>query len=696
MRLIPDTGTLMLRGNAQWTACALHDTVVLEDIVALASDPTPTSPGLGNAPFTGGFAGLAFDARCRLYHPQPEVGTVETVLWAQTSTLGVHDAPPTPFAIAGTPAPTRPLSLACDAKDLLYIADPDANTVWLVDTWQQEISRAIAFDQAPLDLSACGDAVFVLLADGSTWQLAPCEAPQRTAWPAVADAERLVVTTSVAGGRLAWVLQRAGRVDAMLFALHLIRGLAAPFCTDVVAEPENATYGVRVTLAQRPGEEFLRLYLAGNQPAAQPSLGAPNYDGRGIALAPDGRISYWTARGLRQAAPAKMHYRADGLMFGFALDSGMDQNRWGRMTVEACMPPGTQLRFYAFTRDDLDFTDPVAGIGTGTSVPTMSQQQWDLFVGDGQLLFRDPSQRPLSPVPADGFAFYDAPTMVDPGRYLWLVFEFAGTRSRTPRLRAVDVEYPGHALLESLPRTLWREPAAQAFLFRYLMPLAAMLSEWRDVSSTRHRFLDARISPTESLGWLAGFVGLVLDPCWPESVQRQMIQQAAPLFRTRGTLASLQSMLEILAGGAEVVILENFRLRGGGVYGNGTAQESQAVLGVGYRVGGLIGEPGDAPLEDAGDIDFDDFAHRFSVTIVAALTDAQLACARRLIEMHKPAHTAFTLCTACAGIRAGVGANVGISSVIGKSAGFDVAILGDAALDQGYLLGRPTIAAGAP
>ena len=80
-----------------------------------------------------------------------------------------------------------------------------------------------------------------------------------------------------------------------------------------------------------------------------------------------------------------------------------------------------------------------------------------------------------------------------------------------------------------------------------------------------------------------------------------------------------------------------------------------------------------------------------SVTVVAALDDAQLACVRRLIEHHKPAHTDFTLCTAASGIRAGVGAHVGISSVIGKSAGFETALVGEAVLGAGYLLGRPAL-----
>ena len=37
--------------------------------------------------------------------------------------------------------PQRPLALAADSADYLYLADPDSKAVWLVDTWQQEVAR---------------------------------------------------------------------------------------------------------------------------------------------------------------------------------------------------------------------------------------------------------------------------------------------------------------------------------------------------------------------------------------------------------------------------------------------------------------------------------------------------------------------------------------------------------------------------
>ncbi|WP_313952978.1 phage tail protein [Accumulibacter sp.] len=712
MRLIPDSGFRMLRGSAHWQLCALHDTARVDDLVMLAPAAAVADDGGPGAGFAGGYAGMAFDQRCRLFHPRPEAGAVDYVLWGQTSALGVHDSAPHPFTItaAGTEVdgsitgdlPQRPLALAGDSADYLYLADPDSKAVWLIDTWQQEVARRIEFEQQPRDLAACGAEVFVLLADGSTWQVGPCTEPVRTIWPAVAG-NRLSISAAARGGLLAWVLSKAGQFDATLHALHLGKSIAVPFCTDIASEAEDPEFGTLMIVAQRPGENFLRLRLLANQPTMLPPLMAPHYDGRGIALAPDCRVAYWTAQGLRHAAPARAQYRQRGTLFAFALDAERDQTQWGRLVVEACIPAGTELRFRAFTRDELEFDDPVDGVGLASETPVLSQHTWDHYAGPSQALFRDPSQRPLLPAPAAGFALYDAPLMVSPGRYLWLVFEFAGTRSKSPRLRSARVEYPGHDLLQKLPRTLWREPATRDFLFRYLMAPAALLDEWQAVASERHRLLDARIAPASALPWLASFLGLVLDPCWSAAVQRQMILEAATLFRTRGTLASLKRMVEILSG-AEVVIIEHFRLRGGGVVGNPEVNASQAVLGVGYRIGGAIGGVSGDPLrqalatdqpvglDDPADFDnFDDFAHRFTVSVVAALDERQLDCVRRLIEMHKPAHTDFTLCTADSGIRAGLGAHVGISSVIGRSAGFEQGIMGDAVLGAGYLLGRPEL-----
>lgn len=713
MRIVPDSGTRLLRGRPHWLRCAFQDTALADDIVTLAPLDAADASLPDATPFGGGFAGLVFDRHCRLFHPLPETSRIEYVLWGQQNTLAVHDTQPRPFAVTGAasetggsgaaPLPQQPLALACDAADYLYVADPAAQSVWLLDTWQKEVSRQIAMPGKPLDVVEQGGKVYVLLDTPGWMALTPCDPPQELPWPAeVAAAERLALADD---GR-AFVLRQAGTADAMVICLQepsLQR--VVPFCTDLLIGPTDPDFGALFVFARRPGEDFLCQRLLGRQWAPLPGLYGPQYDGRGIAFAPDGRVAYWTPRGLRHAAPARTQYQQSGYLFGFALDSDLDQNRWGAITVEACIPDGTTLRVHAFTRDDLDYGDALprtapsgealAAIDLEESTPLPSTLAWGFRPEGAQILYRDESLRPLAPAPAEGFAHYEAPVIAPPGRFLWLVFEFGGTRSKSPRLRSARVAYPGHNLLQQLPKTLWRDQRAQDFLERYLMPSAAMLSEWGEVSEQRQRLLNPCVTPSESLDWLASFLGLAMDPCWSERARRAMIAEIAHLFRGRGTLWSLQRMLEILTG-AQVVILERFRLRGGGVIGNAAATSSGAVLGMGFRVGGAIGEVTEIGREVPADAQFDDFAHRFTVTVVAQLSDEQLRCAQRLVEVHKPAHTLFDLCTAGAGTRVGMGLHVGIAAVVGDSSGFEQTVVGDSLLGRGYLLGRPELDRPAP
>lgn len=715
MRLTLDAGTLLMRGRAHWLRAAFEDTTLVDDVVTLAPDtsPLPAGPQAATAPW----AGLAFDTHCRLFHALPEQGALQYVLWGSTTALGVHDDRSHPLVVTGPETeangqplpgadlPVRPEALAVGADDLLYVADPARSAVWLIDLWKQEVTRRIDLPAVPLDLSACGGEVCVLLQDGSTWWLEACEAPRRTAWPAMPGAARLSVNAARQGGHQAWVLTLPGTVQARLVPLHLQHQppYGVPDARDVLSGEDDAEFGTLLVLAMGPGDEFVRLRWLGHQPALLPGLSAPGHDGTALAWAPDGRVAYWTAQGLRHAAPARARYLTSGRVLGHALDSGHDQSTWGRIQIEACVPAGTSVRVWAFTADEIDHDDPLtrtppAGqaltpIALPDETPLLSSWVWAHRADQGaqaQSLYRDDSQRPLARATAEGYALYEAPVMAPPGRYLWLVFELTGTRSKSPRLKSARVDHPGHELLRQLPRTLWREPAARDFLQRFLMPIAAMLDEWDGVSAERHRLLDPRVTPGEALPWLASFMGLVLDPCWSETVQRRMVREAVALFRTRGTVASLRRMIEILTGDAEVIVLEHFRLRGGGVVGQAEVNTSQAVLGVGFRVGGVIGDAEPQPMADAPPVDFDDFAHRFTVTVVATLDAAQLACVRRLIEVHKPAHTHFELCTAQSGIRVGLGTHVGLSTVVGASAGFQPAIVGPAALGEGFVLGgRP-------
>lgn len=697
----------VIRGRALWNRCGFSHTALLDDTVALAP-LAPSALSLADTTaFNGGFAGLSVDRHCRVFHPAGGAA-LEYSLWGTHSSLRLHQDAAKPFRISGpqsetgnfgstAPLPRSIVATACDAADYLYLADPAYPAIWLIDTWQGETARLLPTSSPPRDLAYAGGTVYCLL-DNSWFAISPCDPPQPLPWPSgLGGADRLAVNSR--GEAL--VLLQAGQATAELVSLANTQvRLPVPFATDVLIAEEDPERGLQLVVARRPGEDFLQLRMQGRHFSPLQSLQAPHYDGRGIALAPDGRIAYWTGRGLRHAAPARTQYAEQGLVYGFALDSSLDQTHWGTLRLTACIPEGTQVRLYALTRDDLDFNDPLprsAPAGEALSpvpleerYPLASSAAWQLRAeAAGQSLFKDPSRSPLSS-PSDGFAQYEAPIIAAPGRYLWLVLELTGSRSKTPRLRGLQVDYPAQDLLKLLPRTLWREPAAQAFLSRYLAPAAALLSEWGALADGRQRLLNPQTSPSEALAWVGGLLGLSMEPCWSERAQRLMLQEVSQLFRTRGTLGSLKRMLEILTN-AQVIIIEKFRLRGGGVLGNPSATQSHSVLGMGFRVGGNLGKDADTELVLTAEEAFDDFAHRFNVTLVANLSAEQLGCVRRLIETHKPAHTEFDLCTLASGLRVGVGLHLGVASAIGKSSGFDLLTLGDAVLGKGYLLGRPAL-----
>ena len=728
MRLAPYTGSVGIRGRPQWERCGFAPPVVgaaqaalLGDIVTLAPLPPPTPPSLGDAPFTGGFAGLAFDQHCRLFHPRPDDGGIDYVIWGVQTALSVVKDTTHDFAFTGPETETRgftpddwtvkrPIALGCDESDYLYVADAgDPPVLWLLDIWQHELARRVDLPAPPRDVGVAGGLGYVLFAkaDGSDpgWlTVSPCDPPTRHAWPAgLPAADRIAVAD---GPRGLFVLIGAGTATAEFVALDdtTIRQ-AVPFATDLLLGPRDAD-GVReIVAARRPGEEFLRFQIDRRQISPLGSLQAPNHDGRGIAWAPDGRVAYWTARGLRHAAPARTRYATDATVLAFALDSDRDGNEWGRVRLDACVPDGTAITIRCYTANDSDHPDPVtrtppageklAGIADETSTPLMSEGAWRLVASlEPQPLHADDTPPPMTPPPEGAFLTYDAPVIADPGRFLWLAITLRGNGARTPRLRAVSVEAASHGLLRQLPRTLWRDPRARDFLDHYLASPAAMLNEWAAAEAIRHRMIDPTVAPAESLDWLASFVGLAMDPCWSERARRTMIQEASALFRIRGTVAALRRMLEILTGG-RALIIERFRLRGGGVVGNPEAARSKSVLGVGFRVGGAIGVTEDTVLPGADDAPAD-FAHRFTVMLVAQLNEEQRTCARRLVEMHKPAHTMFDLCTVEAGARVGVGLHVGLASAVGRGSGFGRLTLGDSVLGRGYVLGRPELDRPAP
>ena len=295
------------------------------------------------------------------------------------------------------------------------------------------------------------------------------------------------------------------------------------------------------------------------------------------------------------------------------------------------------------------------------------------------------------PAPGDAVDVFEAPVLAPPGRYLWVSLRLSGDGRSTPVVRALRIEHQAHDLVRRLPAVYAADQPDPSFLQRYLAMFDSLLYDLDQRGARRDILVDPSATPVEALAWLASFVGLVLDDRWPEVARRRLLTEIVPLYRRRGTVGALSRYLELFLGRPPVIV-EHFRLRGlAPVPGGVPAASSRAVVGVGFRVGGEAGTLAAAP-EPAGQrtSPLAAAAHRFTVLVPRPLSAEQNAVVRDVLDTERPAHTDYELCTVDAGMRAGKGLHVGLTSLVGPTGAVDPLVAGGSVAGRGTVLGGAT------
>jgi phage tail-like protein len=680
-------------------------------------------------------AGLAFDPQCRLYHSFPDQGRVERQLWATSEPaepFNLFAAAQTQFFgdfhLAGNPYPVlhEPRGLAVDFDNRLFIAESAAKRILIFDLWSHRLIHRIFVSGHPLDLAIKGSVVIAVLASPAALvELETNTKPRPLQLPSgITNPSRVAVSPD---GEI-FVLDNACSNTARVVCLtrpRIFEGIDdLHFATDI-----EFLSGSILVIARRPKEDFLQYRIGANTIEKMPPLKARDYDGQGIVRTPDDRIGFFTRQGFRHAVAARVRYKPIGRVITYRLDSGEFRTVWGRLFLDACIPKDTDIRVACVAADDPPEDEDTLPRRLPENVteatilrPDLSPPMPPLSLVPTNIVWRlhrreSGRELPFSPrAQNDEFQTYEIPVLTGPGRYLWVALELTGNTRFTPRLRSLRAEYPAHDYLRRLPKIFSREeqllsllslqePSQErlqqlptkvfsqdeqisSFLHRYLAIFDGFMSELDGPATARHALLDPAATPAEVLAWLSGFVGLVLDERWPVSVQRAIIAEAAWLFRFRGTVPGLTRFL-VLYTGARVFLIEKFRLRGIGTIGEGEGPESRSILGAGFRVGGAIAQQDFNPISGSVEDAFETHAHRFSVIISAVLSAEQLDVVRRILDVHRPAHTLVDICTVDAGIRVGQRLHVGLTSIIGRAGGFSTLQTGSSFLGRGSIIGRP-------
>ena len=727
----------LVRTGDQWVRSSFNKTFLdlTNGIVELAWS---TAAATSNTPAPTLGAGLAFDNECRLYHSLPSAGRVERLLDAitdpsrlvggQLESMDLFQTDPVAsYGDFSHTAPHEPLheprGLTVDINDRLFVAETAADTILVFDLWSERLLQRIALPSVsrPTDLAALGSEVYaVLSATKQIIRFSARSTPVPFTLPTgCTQPSRIAVSPA---GHIA-ILEQAGTSAARVWFNDTgYKDFPVADATDLEWESETV-----LVMALRPGADFLRYQIGIGQRVDLPPLRARGYDGLGITALPATagspssatsqdarRIGFWTANGFRTAMPARLVYQRNGRVTSFRLDSGAYQTTWGRLFIDACIPEGSEVRVHYIVLDEADDEElmprvPPANVELVTVIRpdlTPPMPPASLSPGDAplkQALHRRESGRELpwtQPAGNDPFVTYEAPINAPAGRYLWITLELNGNTQVSPKIKCIRAEHPSHDYLRRLPKTFSRDPQAASFLQRYLAMFEGFLGEVEARSVDRDLLLQARSAPDDALPWLASFIGLVLDERWANApsqnslasvdVRRVFIAEIAWLFRYRGTLPGLQRFIEIYVG-VPVVIIEHFRFRGVGVavLGDTGGAFSSSVLGVGFRVGGAVGEETDTIIEGSAAAAYRGYAHRFTVIIPAVLSMEQTEVVRHIIDVQRPAHTLFDVCAVGAGMRAGRGLLIGVTSVIGRSGAFSTLQLGGSALGRGAIVGRP-------
>ena len=227
------------------------------------------------------------------------------------------------------------------------------------------------------------------------------------------------------------------------------------------------------------------------------------------------------------------------------IDGGMPGTAWHRVMLDGQIPPGSSVAVSVRAADtvvDLESTP-----FRGQPVP---------------ILRRSGSEIPWSGIATDagkGQGTWELLLQSTKGRFLELRLHLECDEMRTPSLHAVRIWNPRFSYVDEYLPPIYREDeSSRDFLERFLANFEGMLTSIEDRIVGSTALFDVRTAPDSTLDWLAGWLGLALDPALDERRRRLLVRHAPTLFSYRGTPQGI--ILALRIGMSECLRDQDFAL----------------------------------------------------------------------------------------------------------------------------------------
>lgn len=526
----------------------------------------------------------------------------------------------------------------------------------------------------------------------------------------VADGEDTVRThLSVAGHDMAfvpgepergtlYVVERDGN-QSIAFALDLRPGALPPLAMKVAYLPMHV-FGGRA-LVTWEGSPFYD--VAGREPA-------------------DDALGRWVRL---QEIDQPRHDRTATLTTP-PLDGRERDCVWHRLFVDGCIPLEASVQVWSRAHDDPALLE---------SVPFAPEPTPYLRDRGAEL----PFYRPFAgrDEPPEGTGTWELLFQHARGRWAQIRLVLSGNGRVTPHLRALRAYYPRFSYPRRYLPAVYREGDEPGrFLERLVANPEGFYTEIEAAMRDGGALLDGRTAPAEALDWLAGWLGIVLDPLW-ERIQarreqaaggpsrpapdrrRLFIRFARKLFERRGTPSGVRFALHLLLDPCLETTLD--RLKTAAVRPDRRLREAVTRLDLpaptpGMRDdqiedllyelllaparpskvriverfharGGRAMVAGDVTQAEAAGLSEDSIdasAHQFSVLVPERLPAEEAAMVERIVRMERPAHTLFDVRRYWDFFRVGE-ARLGLDTVLGEEPRFLPTVVGESYLADGYL-----------
>ncbi len=209
---------------------------------------------------------------------------------------------------------------------------------------------------------------------------------------------------------------------------------------------------------------------------------------------------------------------------------------WHRLMLDGCIPGGCQVRVETRATD---------GEGELALLPFQSEPLPVLRPDGAELpwLLDGPA---AATDPARGSGCWELLFQRARGQFLQIRLTLTGDELATPRLLALRAWYPRFSYARQYLPAVYREDEASAdFLERFLANFEGIFTSLEDRIAAASALFDVRSAPADTLDWLAGWLGLVLDPAMDEARRRQLIRFAIPLYQYRGTTQGVRLAVQL-------------------------------------------------------------------------------------------------------------------------------------------------------